>query len=400
MTRHRPGHYDVAVVGLGALGSATAHQLSRRGRSVVGFEQFPLGHVRGASHDTSRILRRSYHLPSYVRLADSAYRDWADLEAVAQERFVTTTGGVVLCPPDGDLRVEHYADSLGAHDVPFAVLDARELAARWPQFRVPDDVLGVVQDDSAIVPAARATAVLQQLARAQGAVLRGECPVQAVEPGVDGVRVVSADGCVTADNVVLCTDAWTNRLLAPLGVALPLVSTLEQVSYFSPTDASAYAPDRFPVWIWAGEPCYYGFPTYGEPTVKAARDSSAVPLDVDHRSFEPVVERLDELTAFLSGLLPGTGRHLRTVTCQYTLTPDRDFALGAVPGHPDLLVALGAGHAFKFAPTIGRILAELVIDGTTSDDITTFTPDRLLSGAVADARPPGGVDALAVHVQS
>ncbi len=181
---------------------------------------------------------------------------------------------------------------------------------------------------------------------------------------------------MSADRVVVCADAWTNKLLAPLGAELPLVSTLEQVSYFAPEDPSAFAPGRFPVWIWAGDPCYYGFPTYGEPSIKAARDNSAVALDVDHRSFEPVPERLQELSDFLSAVVPGKGRHLRTVTCQYTLTPDRDFAIGPVPDHPDVLVALGAGHAFKFAPTIGRILADLAIDGSTADDVSTFTLQR------------------------
>lgn len=379
--------FDVAVVGLGALGSATAHQLARRGHRVVGLEQFELGHVRGASHDTSRILRRTYHLPHYVRLADAAFRDWKDLELAAQERFVTTTGGVTLCTPGATVRAEHYAESLTAHDVPFEVLDATELAGRYPQFRVDPDVLAVVQDDSAVVPAGRSTAVLQMLARSHGAVVRGECRVQAIEPGAGGVTLFTADGLVEASTVVLCADAWTNKLLTPLGAALPLVSTLEQVSYFAPPDPSRFAPGRFPVWIWADEPCFYGFPTYGEPTIKAARDNSAIRFDVDERSFAPVPERLAELTAFLGALVPGNGRHLRTVTCQYTLTPDRDFVLGPLPDHPRVLVALGAGHAFKFTPTIGRIMADLATTGTTSEDLTAFSPDRFHAAPSSGGSP-------------
>lgn len=379
--------FDVAVVGLGALGSATAYQLARRGLNVVGLEQFELGHVRGASHDTSRILRRTYHVPHYVRLADAAYRDWKDLEVVAQERFVTTTGGVTLCTPESTIRADHYAGSLTAHDVPFEILDAGELARRYPQFRVADDVLAVVQDDSAIVPAGRSTAVLQMLARAHGAAIRGECPVSAIEPGPDGVTLFTGGGLLTAAKVVVCADAWTNKLLAPLGAAMPLVSTLEQVSYFSPEDPARFAPGTFPVWIWADEPCYYGFPTYGEASIKAARDNSAIRLDVDERSFEPVPERLQELTEFMDALVPGKGRHLRTVTCQYTLTPDRDFVLGPLGDHPDVLVALGAGHAFKFTPTIGRVLADLATTGTSDEDLSAFSPDRFLAAQAADATP-------------
>ncbi len=77
MSAPRAEEVDTVVVGLGGLGSATAWQLARRGCDVVGLEQFELGHLRGASHDTSRILRRSYHTPAYVRLAGEAYDDWA-----------------------------------------------------------------------------------------------------------------------------------------------------------------------------------------------------------------------------------------------------------------------------------------------------------------------------------
>lgn len=369
-------HCDVAVVGLGALGSSTAYQLSRAGVSVFGFEQFPLGHVRGASHDTSRILRRIYHSPVYVRLADSAYRDWSELESVAQERFVTVTGGANFCPVGSVIGLDSYVESMEAAGASYDVLDARQVRKRWPQFSIADDVLTIVEDESGIVPAGRATAVLQVLARVQGARLTAECPVTALEPDDNGVVLHTAAGTVHAGTVVLCADAWTNRLLAPLGIELPLSCTLEQVSYFQPDDPIRFAADRMPVWIWEDDPCYYGFPTYGEPTIKAARDVSLIPLDLDHRSFEPVPERLDSLTEFLDGFLPGKGRHLRTVTCQYTLTPDRDFALGALPGFERILVALGAGHAFKFAPTIGRILAELATTGTTADDIAAFSLDR------------------------
>jgi len=393
---------DVAVVGLGALGSATAYQLARRGLRVVGLEQFELGHVRGASHDTSRILRRTYHVPHYVRLADAAYRDWHDLELAAQERFVTTTGGVTLCTPESMIRAEDFAGSLTDQGVPFEVLDAGELARRYPQFRVAADVLAVVQDDSAVVPAGRSTAVLQLLARAHGAVIRGECPVSAIEPGADGVTLFTAQGLLTASKVVVCADAWTNKLLAPLGAALPLVSTLEQVSYFSPEDPTRFAPGTFPVWIWADEPCFYGFPTYGEPTIKAARDNSGIRFDVEDRSFEPVPQRLEELTEFLDALVPGKGRHLRTVTCQYTLTPDRDFVLGPLDNHPDVLVALGAGHAFKFTPTIGRVLADLATSGTTDEDLAAFAPGRFIGGAPFAAAAPdqGGAAAAPAELSS
>lgn len=380
-------HVQCAVVGLGALGSATAYQLARSGVQVVGFEQFDLGHVRGASHDTSRIIRRCYELPQYVRLADSAYRDWADFEAVSGERLITRTGGLVFCPPGGPLPVTAYTSSLRDVGVEFEQLSVAQVKARWPQFRLSPDVQTVYTADTGIVHASRSVAALQMQARAQGASLRDRCAVTGLSFVGDVVVLETAGGPVSAERVVLCTDAWTNKLLEPLGAAVPLVTMQEQVTYFKPAEEAAFEQGAFPVWIWEDDVCYYGFPFFGESTIKAARDVSNVTIDVDRRSFVPSAPRLAELSAFIRGTIPGAGEALRTITCQYALTPDRHFVLGPLPGYPQLLVGLGAGHAFKFAPTIGRVLAELATTGTTGEDLSLFGADRpalgpSLAGAV------------------
>lgn len=369
-------HVDVAVVGLGALGSATAYHLARRGVDVLGFEQFELGHVRGASHDTSRIVRRVYDRPEYVRLADAAYRDWADLQAVTGEHLLTRTGGLVFCPAEAPVPARDYVNSLRAVGCDVDELDAGALAARFPAFRVADDVTAVLDPQAGIVHASRSVATLQMHARVAGARLRSRCPVSALDDSGDGVVLSTPDGPVHAGTVVLCTDAWTPKLLAPLGASVPLRVMQEQVTYFAPRRPADFAPGEFPVWIWEGETCFYGFPTYGEPTIKAARDVSEVLTDPDARTFVPNPERLEQLRAFMAATVPGSGPALRTVTCQYTLTPDRDFVIDTVPGHPDLLLGLGAGHGFKFTPTFGRVLADLATTGVSSEDLSLFHADR------------------------
>ena len=91
---------------------------------------------------------------------------------------------------------------------------------------------------------------------------------------------------------------------------------------------------------------------------------------------DPDPEMLDRLASFVGSLLPGSGRPVRSLRCQYTLTPDRDFVLAPVPGHPSVVVGLGAAHGFKFAPTFGRILADLATTGETSSDVSAFGFDR------------------------
>jgi sarcosine oxidase len=128
------------------------------------------------------------------------------------------------------------------------------------------------------------------------------------------------------------------------------------------------------------DPSFYGFPTYDEAgtgaLVKAAQDCGGAVTSADARTFDVDQDALARLGSFVRRLLPGVGVPVRTVTCLYTLTPDRDFVLGSLPGHPAVLLGLGAGHGFKFAPTIGRVLAELVVEASTSSDISAFAPDR------------------------
>ena len=371
--------YDAVVVGLGALGSAAAMHLARGGLRVLGLERFELGHKRGASHDTSRILRHSYHTPGYVRLTQEAYADWAELERWSGEQLVTVVGGLDLFPAAPAIPMDDYTASLDEVGIVHELLDVAEIGRRWPQFSLPAGTIGLYQDRGAIVPAGRGTALMQKLAAAAGAELRGSTRVLSVVDGPSGVTVSTDSETFVADRVVVCADAWTNEVLAGLGVHVPLETTLEQATYFAPERPGSFAPHHLPLWIWMDDPSYYGFPCYGEPTVKAAQDCGGPVIDTsdpESRTSEPDPAMLERLASFMATVLPESGQPVRSIRCQYTLTPDRDFVLAPVPGHESVVVGLGAAHGFKFAPTFGRLLAELATAGTTTTDLTPYRLDR------------------------
>jgi sarcosine oxidase len=367
--------YDYAVVGLGALGSATAYELAKRGHSVIGLEQFELGHHRGASHDTSRILRHSYHTPEYVDLTVEAYDDWARLEEASGERLVTKVGGLDLFPPGAAIPLTDYTGSLDAIGIPHLLLDPDGVAERWPQFRLPDGTVALYQERGSIVPAGPGTALMLALADRHGAVLRERSEVTGLVDQGEGVEVRAGDTAYRCGAVVVCADAWTNRVLAHVGHEIPLAVTLEQATYFAPEDPAPFLPDRMPLWIWMDEPSFYGFPCYGEPTVKAAQDCGGPEVDPDTRGTDPDPAMQALLADHLARMLPGSGRPVRSLRCQYTLPPDRDFVIDRVSGHPSVVVGLGAGHGFKFAPTIGRLLADLAT-GAREAISPTFGLDR------------------------
>jgi sarcosine oxidase len=373
--------WDAIVVGLGGIGSGAAYWLSRRfGGGVLGLEQFEIGHHNGASQDHSRIIRLSYHRPDYVRLARRAYQTWAEVEAAAGVRIVTRTGGLDVAPRDASIPLADYIASMTAEGVPFEHLDGPEIGRRWPQWRLGEEHHGLFQPDGGLADPNRGNAAHLRLAREAGATILEHAPVVAVRPRSGEVEVETADGTIhRAGHVVLATDAWTNDLLEAVDRRLPLTITKEQVTYFAAADPAAFAPDRFPVWIWMDEPCFYGFPAYGEAGPKAAQDVGGAETTPATRTFERDDAAFDRLTAFLGRHLPGAlGPPILTRTCLYTLTPDRDFVLDRLPEAPNVLVALGAAHGFKYASVLGRILAELVADGRTPSqpEIGRFRIDR------------------------
>lgn len=360
---------NIAVVGLGALGSAAAWEATRRGYSVIGFEQFELGHERGASHDTSRILRHSYHTPHYVDLTFRAYDAWAELERESGLSLVTQTGGVDLFPPGAAIDMATYTSSMDEVGIDYEVLNVDQLRERWPQFVPPEGTVSLYQGRSSIVPAALGTATMQRLARERGADLRGGIRVESIEPLASGVRVHTSTGQVTADRVIVTADAWTSELTTPLGWPIPLTVTEEQVTYVDVPPSYA----DIPLWIWMDDPSFYGFPCYGEQTMKAAEDCGGPVVTGDDRSGETDPEMLSRLAGFLRATFTDVGDIVRSKRCLYSLTPDRDFVISPVPGYENVIVGLGAAHAFKFAPAFGGMLLDLV-DGHPVDPV--FRLDR------------------------
>jgi sarcosine oxidase len=366
--------FRVGVVGLGALGSAAAWWASRRlGDGVIGFERFELGHRRGASEDHSRIIRLSYHRPDAVRLAEDAYRAWAELEEASGIDLVVRTGGLDLYPAGAAIDAAAYLDAMDARGVGYEVLDAAIARRRWPMFRLDGDTTVVHQPESGLVRASAANAAHRALAASNGATLVDRTRVIAVEPNADGFTVVTGDHRIDVDRLIVTADAWTNEVVAGLGWEVNLVVTEEQVAYFDAVPGLG----PMPVWIWMDDPGFYGLPGVDGSGPKIGQDVGGAVVTGDDRSFQPDPAYRERLVRFQEQLLPATsGTVVEERTCLYTMTPDREFVLDHVPGHEGAVVGLGAAHGFKFAGVFGKVLVELAIAGTTGHDVAGWPATR------------------------
>ena len=372
--------YDTIVLGLGGIGAGALYWLARRmGGDVLGLEQFALGHDKGGSQDHSRIIRYSYHLPGYVRLAERAYSAWEAVEADIDQQLVYRCGGLDLFPEHGAISPDHYIRSLESCSIPYEKITANEIRHRWPVWRIPDSVWGLFQSDGGLVAAAKANSAHLEGARLAGARIRDEAPVTNMQD-LGGEIAISAGGrSYRTRRLVIAAGAWTNDLLAHIGLQLPLTVHREQVAYYNAADLAPFGLDNFPVWIWMDTPCFYGFPVFGEPAVKVAEDVGGYETTANSRNFEPDPAGLARMRRWCERFLPDAlGAEPMVKTCLYTLTPDRDFVVDTIPDHPAISVAVGAGHAFKFASALGQILSELALDGETLADLADFAIDRAI----------------------
>ena len=384
--------FEFAVVGAGAIGTGALYWLSRQaGNEVVGFERFRIGHDQGASGDYSRIIRLSYHDPAYTALTPATYDAWSEVEAESGQTIVHRCGGLDIGPPVDPDAVQPYADAMDRAGIPYDDLSANEAMERFPQFRLEPECRVLYQADGGLADPHVALPTQAALARARGATILEETPVERLVPVTDGVELHTNAGVYHARQVVLAADAWTNQLLAETGLQIPLTITEEQVTFFSTPHLREFAKDRFPIWIWHGADSFYGFPIHGEVATKAGLDVGGDVVTLETRAFRPNPRPLAKLTAFLERVIPRSlGPVLETRPCLYTMPPDRHFIIDRAPDYPQILVLQGAAHAFKFSSLLGQIAADLLISDRTTFDLSTF---RLARPALTD---PAFEPALAI----
>ena len=362
--------YDVIVAGLGGFGSSAAYHLARRGLRVLGLDPRPGAHTEGASHGESRIVRRVYFEgAAYVPLLMRTYELWDDLRGPGGEPMLLRTGGLFMGGADSRVLAGSVATAR-RWDLDHEVLDAAEVARRFPAVRPAPGTLALYEPDAGVVSPEAAVAAHLSAAVGVGAELRHDEAVTGWVAGDDRVTVSTTRGSHDAGALVLAPGRWAAELIDGIGV--PLVVEERVQHWFAPTVPADFVPGRLPVWLWEAPDgtSLYGVPSVGtDGSVKAAvHFSGRAPA-----SWSPA-----EVAAMLSPLLPGLGRrHVRSAPCWYTLTPDENFVIGAHPASQRVLVACGfSGHGFKFTPVVGEVLADLVADGSTTYDLSLFDPVR------------------------
>lgn len=378
--------FDTIVIGAGAMGSATACYLSKRGQKVLLLEQFDLDHKQGSSYGFSRIIRYSYDYPEYVELAKDNYPLWFTFQEELGDTIYVKTGGIDFGPRDDEM-FQNTIESVKVSQIDYEMLSVDEAHKRFPQFKFNEDFQILYQPDSGLIRASKAVLGHIKLAEKYGATVKANTPVQSIDVHADSVEIKAENETYSSGRLVVTAGSWAKFLLRDTGIDLPLVPMRCQLNFMMPDNLNEkYSTDTCPVWIAHVSSIFtdtiYGIPSHHNSGFKIAfhvGDTVSHPSEIDYTPDDASVESLRK---FMSQHIPevATAPVQESRICLYTMTPDEHFIVDKHPQYKHVAIGAGfSGHGFKFSTIIGKMLTDIVLEGETPHNDSLFKLSRFLN---------------------
>jgi sarcosine oxidase len=385
--------YQTIVIGLGAVGSAAAYQLSKRGIKVLGIDQFSPPHKLGSSHGDTRITRQAIgEGEEYVPLVLRSYEIWEEIERETGKKILTITGGLIMTSAAHAMRhgsnfFEQTVASAEKYHIAHSVMDADEIRARFPQFKLKGSEKGYFEHKAGYLRPEICIQAQLELAQKYGAEIALNEKVVSFSPGPsnDNVVVRTTRGEYQAEKAIISAGAWVSHLL---GDALGrYFAVYRQVLYWFDVDGpiSRFEAPNFPIWIWelgtTNEDIVYGFPAIDgqQGGVKLATEQYAAKVNPDTVSREVTIQEIQEMVQrYVQPHFNSINENcVKALSCLYTVTPDHNFVIDFHPDFPQVIIASPcSGHGFKHSAAIGEVLAELAVGGKSKIDTSKFTLGR------------------------
>ena len=390
--------FESIVVGLGAMGSATAFHLARRGNRVLGLDRYAPPHVHGSTHGDTRITRLAIGEGAhYTPLALRSHQLWREIERETGRTLLTTNGGLILssrAKTSASHGENFFANTLAAareFGIAHEMLDATQIRRRFPQFRVVDDEVGYHERDAGFLRPEECVRVQLALARQHGAEVHPDERALGFDATDGGVTVTTDRGTYAADHLIVAAGAWLPQFVDAAFIAN--VRVCRQTLFWFDIEGAVtpFLPENFPVFIWelqGKKQGIYGFPAIDGPRggVKIATEQFDATTTADTVEREvPAAEARSMFDDYVAPHVLGlTGRCVKAASCLYTLTPDFGFVIDTLPGMERVTVASPcSGHGFKHSAAIGEALAERVIDGASHLDLSACRIERFGASAIA-----------------
>ncbi|MFY0688436.1 MAG: N-methyl-L-tryptophan oxidase [Cyclobacteriaceae bacterium] len=368
--------YDAIVIGLGTMGSAACMQLAQKGLNVLGLEKGEIVNDRSSHSGYTRLIRKAYfEHPDYVPLLERSYALWKNLEASLNEQLFFKTGIAYFGHDTGPL-LSGVQRSSSLYNIPVTHLEGNSF--RPDIFRLPGKMNLLFEEDAGFLDVSRSIKGMCKMARSSGAQLRANVEVIEWKQMRDKFELSTSEGTFISDYLVVCAGAFTSDLLPQMK---PQLSVTRQLLTWADMET-----DEMPCWVIEDEEqvgIYYGFPAYssGYRGMKIAhhiRGESIQPNQFMNFDSRNEMEKINEV---LKKYFKRSGKVQLVAPCMYTYSPDDDFIVDFLPGaNEKMIIAAGfSGHGFKFAPVVGEIVSDLVVNGISSQPADFLSFNRFIS---------------------
>ncbi|WP_264737366.1 N-methyl-L-tryptophan oxidase [Cytobacillus firmus] len=376
---------DIGIIGLGTMGSMTMWQLAKAGVSVIGFEQFGIGHDRSAAGGESRIFRTAYKEGSnYVPLLKDAYKLWRELERESGNRLLTLTNGLIIGSPDTS-EMKNVIKSIHEYNLDHEILNREEAVNRYPQHRLQADEQIIIDKLSGYLRPQLSIVSAVQRARELGAEIYSHTAVNLIKSESDGVSINAGGRVFKVRKVLITAGPWAVNFMRDFAEFMDVRRLVN--AWFLPRKAENFNEKKFPVFTRESEGFYYyGFPSIDGSMVKIGMFTTEKSRISTPDSLDRAIS-MEELAAFtelvikdLPGLYPDPSR---VNSYMEIYTADRHPIVGISPGDDQIIYLAGfSGHGFKLAPVMGKIGAELAMNGVTDYQIDSFSPERFMKAGL------------------
>ncbi|AUZ34619.1 sarcosine oxidase [Arthrobacter sp. PGP41] len=370
---------ELAVIGLGSIGSMALWQGSHISDSVVGFDAASPGHGRSAVGGDTRLFRMIFRgNAGHYPVLERSRALWAELEAETGQDILTRCGGLSIGSGNGSY-IKSVLETTRLTGAEHRILSRQEMAERYPQHNLHADDIAVHDPNAGVLRTDRAVTAAITGADANGATVHANTPVDSISETTEGVLVTTGDKSWTVRNVIVASGGWSQRLMPDYLKGATQTKRLF-LTWFVAKDSAQFLPAKFPVFsrIYQDR-AMYGAPAVDGVTVKATLDGRGRPTqnpDTVPRDLTPgeIEESRETVADFLPGLHPNI---VRTDAFPELFTSDGNPLLGRFSEGSRIYCATGfSGGGFKNATAFGQIAAHEALGKQLFTGLDFMRPER------------------------
>lgn len=365
--------YDYIIIGGGVMGCAAAYYLSKKNKKILVVDQFSMQNDMNASQDFSKMFRYEYGSDIfYTKLAVDSLKQWKKIEKEYGQLLYFPCGELLIAKKERDKEyaMESYK-ALKKLGYKTTLFTKNTLEEKFPQF---DSSFGVFDYHAGILEASKAVKAFVQIAKKNGVTFWYEKSVRKIK----GTTVyLKNNKSIEGKCIIVTAGIWTEKLISE---KLPITITKQDLLYFQPQKKENFVKAKFPAFAYLDRG-FYGFPIHGIDAVKIAAHAEGKKINITNLDRNISKNSIKKTREFLKSFIPQLARAkiIKKKVCFYDMTPDEDFIIDKV--NPTTVIGVGfSGHGFKFAPVIGKLLAELALGKKKlSWDINRFRMQRFVT---------------------